>query len=117
MEKFIEFLRILRLILMQIPVLNVDSSCDETSAMDELDDDQTRMQVDNNDEHQGSSLDLTVVREILRIFDSRQLTDKIESSLVEVANHESTLRDVCLSVSYICNFVLLNSRVKIHKTL
>lgn len=102
----------------------MDASSDEVGA-DELDDDQG-MQVDgdggdghDDEEKKKRSIDLTVVKEILTIFDSKQLTDKIETSLTEMAarHDELALRDICLSISHVCNFILINSRVKIHKTL
>lgn len=82
---------------------------------DEGPDDEQPMQVDGK----RDEIDLSIVKEILKIFDSRQLTDKIEATLAEVAaqQNELALRDLCLSVSHICSFILINSRVKIHETL
>lgn len=120
LSRFNEFLSILKSLLIQMPVLSIDSGDDEQHNPDELDEHadegSTRMQTDDV-EH--ISVDATIVKEILRIFDSKQLCDKIESSLAELISRsdETGLRDLCLSVSYICSFVLLNTTVKIHRTL
>lgn len=110
---------ILRWLLIQIPILNVDSSSDDADELLDVDE-QHPMEIDDDDDDDNTkprSIHVNTVRDILKIFDSKQLTDKIEASLVELSNDEAALKDVCLSVSHICNFVLLNSRVKIHKTL
>jgi hypothetical protein len=121
LSRFNEFLSILKSLLIQMPVLSIDSGDDEQHNPDELDEHandegSTRMQTD---EAEHISVDATIVKEILRIFDSRQLCDKIENSLAELITRadEPGLKDLCLSVSYICSFVLLNTTVKIHKTL
>lgn len=107
MEKFTEFLAILKSLLIQIPILNIDS---DNQSNDEVED--QPMQTD-----QEVLIDTSIIVEILKIFDSKQLTDKIEATLNDISNDEKALKDFCLSVSYICNFILLNSNTKIHKTL
>lgn len=98
-----------------------DDDRNEDAAETDNVDEQQPMQMDLSAGVNKTSIDPYIVKEILRIFDSKQLTDKIEATLNELIAHhqqfEAVLRHVCLSVSYICNFVLLNSTVKIHKTL
>jgi hypothetical protein len=108
LEKFTEFLAILKSLLIQIPILNIGS---DNQSNDEVED--QPMQTDQ----EVVLIDTSIIVEILKIFDSKQLTDKIEATLNDISNDEKALKDFCLSVSYICNFILLNSNTKIHKTL
>ena len=99
---------------------------------------------DDDDEMDYSSLKNTiydqtqVIESIFRIFDSKEFCDKIESSLGELVEKQQTaspvsaaspnggpnsdrdmdpLNEFCLSVSQICNFILVKSQSKIHQSL
>lgn len=123
-EKFIELLSILKSLLMQVPIVRIESDQSSRRHADDADDDDDdallqTMQVDQADDEDPVINTATIVAEILDVFDSKHLADKIDATLADVmaAGDQATLRDVCLSIAYICDFVLLNSRVKIHRTL
>jgi hypothetical protein len=96
---------------MELPILNLEAASQNAAGEDS--DEQEMM----DDSGEQQLIDTSVVIEILKIFASKQLTDKIELTLLDTSLDENSKKDLCQSVSYICNFIFLNSNTKIHKTL
>lgn len=92
--------------LIEIPIIDAEAS---NTNSDENDDEQP-MDVD-------SFADTLILNELIGIFKSEQLTHKIEFIINDPSTKlsDAARKDFCMSVSYICNFILLNSNGKIHE--
>ena len=70
------------------------------------------------------NMEKLVLNEILKMFDSNQFANKIETMLNHL-NHQQELNQTnsqllttsCLSIAYIANFILFNSKLKTHQSL
>jgi hypothetical protein len=102
-----------RHLLIKIPILNFNAN---NQIMDD----------DDNEEEMQVSEDLNMERlllgEILKMFDSSDFTNRIEQALNHFSRQQQDqnplqLNSFCMSLAYISNFILSNSKAKTHQSL
>ena len=128
-EQFNDYLKILRLLIMKVIIINKDLKVDDDY------DNETKMQTESEN-------DIDVyLDELFKMFESKQFSSKIETFLLQFnkitsdsngnttlspsasssslfdGEKEEMLNQFCLSISYICDFVLINSDLKPHKSM
>lgn len=128
-EQFNDYLKILRLLIMKVIIINKDIKVDDDY------DNETKMQTESEN-------DIDVyLDELFKMFESKQFSSKIETFLLQFnkitsdsngnttlspsasssslfdGEKEEMLNQFCLSISYICDFVLINSDLKPHKSM
>jgi hypothetical protein len=136
-EQFNDYLKVLRILIMKVIVVSREIKLDDINNNN----DEEMMQTDdpNRPSYSRNDSDLNQVDqyldELFKMFESKQFSSKIESfllqfnkaggtkqqsnsSLTSFADENNTmLSQFCLSISYICDFVLINSDLKPHKSL
>jgi hypothetical protein len=111
-EQFCRFLNIIRNFLVKIPVLSLESN------KEPVDEDEMCMSEEIDMESQ-------VLGELVNMFDSAEFTNRIELLLNHFSRQQDSyqqfnqplLASFCMSLAYIADFILVNSRIKTHQSL
>lgn len=93
---------------MQIPVLTLDGDEDEDESFLEL-----------MDSDEPANMNKLILNEVLKTFNSNKFSARVDSILNYYVNNEQqtqALSSTFLALSRIADFILVNTRIKIHQS-
>lgn len=122
-QQFYDLLKIIQALLIQIPILSIESIIEIISDINEDEEDDEPMNSLEPENQQKNIPKLFVnqkiLDEIIELLDSDLVLQKIKSILSNAESKSDSnidLKEFCLSVSSIIHFVLFNANKKIHQS-